>query len=130
MSNGLAVAAGIVFIAGVTGLATVLVGRGLGARPLWLGWAAVWIVTIGFIGRVALEQAESADPVALLLATAAVVGIPTGVAARYADRRSAGTWDRPWWLDAIWSGAMFLVALPFAALAALALAWIRLLVVS
>lgn len=83
MSNGLAVAAGVLFMAGVTGLAS-----------------------------------------------AAVVGIPTGVAARYADRRSAGAWDRPWWLDAIRSGAMFVVALPFAAMAALTLVWVRLLVVS
>lgn len=61
-----------------------------------------------------------------LLMTAAIVGVPTGVAVRNATQRAAGAVDRPWWIDALWAGFMLVVALPFAVVIAVALGWVRL----
>jgi len=122
----LAVLLGILYIAAVVGLAAVLVGRGLGARQLWLGWLVLWIVTTVLVFLSASGQGAPADFVAVLLTTATIVGVPTAVAARYAAQRAAGAFERPWWLDAVWAGVMFLVTLPFALLIAIALGWIRL----
>jgi hypothetical protein len=122
----LAALLGILYIAAVVGLAAVLVGRGLGTRQLWLGWLILWIVTTVLVFLAASGEGAPVDFVAVLLTTATIVGIPTAVAARYAAHRATGAYDRPWWLDAIWAGVMFLVTLPFALFIAIAVGWIRL----
>lgn len=66
----------------MVGFATVLVGRGLATRELWLGWAALWIVTTTVVFLAASDRGTPPDPVAVLLTTAAIVGVPTGAAAR------------------------------------------------
>lgn len=122
----LAALLGILYIAAVVGLAAVLVGRGLGTRQLWLGWSVLWILTTVLVFVSASREGAPVDFVAVLLTTATIVGVPTAVAARHAAQRATGAYGRPWWRDAIWSGVMFLVTLPFALFLAIALGWIRL----
>jgi hypothetical protein len=126
MSDGLLASAGLLYIAGVVGLTSVLVGRGLGRKQLWTGWAVVWVLTTTLVLLANRGVVRMVDPVAAGLVVAATVGIPTGIAVRYVDRRTSAAGSRRWWIDALFAGVVFLVTLVFTPVAVVAIGWVRL----
>lgn len=126
MSGGFLAAAGLLYIAGVIGLASVLVGRGLGRWHMWAGWAVVWVLTTALVLLSSRPEVFPFAPVAVGVIVAVTVGMPTGFAVRYADRRLGISSARPWWVDAVFTGGVFLYSLVFTPIVILAIGYVRL----
>jgi hypothetical protein len=126
VSDGILAIAGLLYIAGVVGLSSVLVGRGLGRWQLWTGWAVVWVLTTTLVLLSARPEVLPFAPMAVGLIVAVSVGLPTGIAVRYVDRRMGVSSMRRWWVDALFAGCMFLYALVFTPVVILAIGYVRL----